>query len=109
MRHDARRRACDLDHRLSGHDRHGGRDRVTMQVEVHDVEKLAVWRGLHGRREISELDASLERVAVRRVLPHCTEGRAVRDGNVVVAPIRRDVDAMWTIDIGGRYPRGYRA
>jgi hypothetical protein len=98
MRHPARRNADDLLQRVGRQHRDRRGHRIAVQVEVHDVEKLAVRGHADGGRKHAERRAR-EHFAVRRVFPDRSERLAVRERDEVALSIRRDRKAVRPIDV----------
>lgn len=72
-----------------------------MQIEVHDIEEVAVGRGVERGGKESESCFTNQRVVFGCILPHGAERPPVRDRHVKEFSIGRDNDAVWPINVDG--------
>src|SRR5690348_9954538 len=70
-----------------------------MQIEVHHEKKISITTDVERCRKESQRGPSKARVIFRRVLPNGSERTAMCDRDVIKLSIRRNDDAMRTIDV----------
>ena len=98
--HDARGDASDFEHRVGIDDRNAAGDGVAVQVEVDDVEKIAVGGDVGGGGEESEPDLAEDAIIVGCVFDGGAEWAAVADGDVEIFAVGRECDAVRAADVG---------
>src|SRR5215207_4271254 len=98
MRHCAGLYSRDFGHCLCRHHRDTRRRHVAMQIEVDYEKKVAVGCDVKCRRKVTESGLPNQRVIFSRILPDRSKWPAVCDRDVIKLSIRRDDDAVWTIN-----------
>ena len=99
VRHSTGPQPRRLNHSLGGDHRHRRRHAITVQVEVHDIQEIAVRRRLQRRGEHAQRHAPDHRVGGRRILQDGAERLTVRERDVQELLVGRHGEPV-LVDVG---------